>query len=211
MLTYNMAMTSDDRQESTGTISAIWAWLNASNNSGAVQAIGSIMQAIAAFFTLLAMIYLGIMQNSMSKHQLEASFFDKRYRFSMRILDKVNESIIVEPSYHLLKSKGYSHVSATYIYRVSDIDDYLKQAREKLSFYFCGDVLDRLKELLKEAVDNSNKMNELRIKMIDAVDTRNNSSQNIEANLIEVKKIAECTRDKIIKVIQRKFSLDNFM
>lgn len=90
MLTYNMDMASSGTQESTG----IWMWLNASNNAGAVQAIGNILQVIAAVLTFGAMVYLGCNQYKISKQQtrlteeqkemtrrqINLSLYEKRYK-----------------------------------------------------------------------------------------------------------------------------------
>jgi hypothetical protein len=68
-------------------------WLTDTKNSGALQAIGSIVQAMAAIFTFWAMVYLGFKQNKMAKEQtrlaeeqkeitrrqVNLSLFERRY------------------------------------------------------------------------------------------------------------------------------------
>lgn len=92
VLTYNMALASDGSQESTGTI---MGWLTDSNNSSAVQAIGSIAQVIAAILTLGVMLYLGYKQNKISKKQIEISkalsLYEKKYKVYMELIKLLNK------------------------------------------------------------------------------------------------------------------------
>lgn len=71
----------------------IWAWLNASNNAGAVQ-------AVAAFLSFLAMVYLGYNQYKLSKQQtrlaeeqkemtrrqINLALYEKRYKIYNQVL-----------------------------------------------------------------------------------------------------------------------------
>ena len=83
----------------------IWQWISCSENSSAIQAIGSIAQVLAALMTLMFMGWLGIKQNKISKQQtclaeeqkemtrrqINLDLFDKRYKIYMECMSFLDE------------------------------------------------------------------------------------------------------------------------
>lgn len=208
---YNMAFASDgSSQESTG----IWGWLSCSGNSAAVQAIGSIAQAIAAIITFFLMWCLGKNQNKMSQQQITASVFDKRYRFCMKMLDQINEAITAEPVYNPESLQGNCIELTEYSRPARKNLNCLKQSMEKLAFYFSGADLDELKKLLDEAVQHSDKLIKIHLQHMTEVYRCHGACPdevNRNCEIEEAKESIQNVRDKISKTIKRLLSISHIL
>lgn len=157
MLTYNTAMSSGGAQESTG----IWAWLNASNNAGAVQAIGNILQVIAAVLTFGAMVYLGYKQYNLSKQQnclveeqkemtrrqINLSLYEKRYKIRDKCIGSLVNLINVSlPTDYVEYKRVYTQEKA--IENVNIIAKNNLLSNPENDFLLPEEMLKKLKEVL---------------------------------------------------------------